>query len=796
MYLKIARYAWWGLLFAVVAVVLFAISLGQNWFNLYGGYPSSRQLENPKTELASELYSADSVLLGKYFRENRTQVSFSDISPNMVNALLASEDVRFYEHSGIDMKGTLAVPVYLFTGQRRRGSSTITQQLAKNLFKTRRDESLEGNLQRLNIGPLTTVVNKFKEWVLAIKLERNYTKEEIIEMYLNTVDFGSNSFGIAVAAKTFFGTTPDQLTIPQSAVLVGLLRAPSYYSPRNHPERATSVRNTVIAQMGKYDFVTEEEADSLMQTPLVLEYQVENHYSGLAPYFRAEILKELQAFCKANGYDLYRDGLKIYTTIDSRMQKMAEESMAQHMREQQRLFFDHWKGQGDPWIDENGRKIPNFLENALQKTDTYKALKKKHGGNTAAINAELNRKRKMTVFSWEHPGYEKDTLMSTVDSLRYYKYFLRGGMMAMDNKGQIKAWVGGNNYKYFKYDQVRQGYRQPGSTFKPLLYSAALEDRFTPCSRVADVPITFTPEETGSGVAWTPKNADGVYSGQSMTLRQAMGRSVNTAAAYLMKQLGPDKVTNYVRDRFGFQIVRDQLYDHLLTPGEKAAGRSGYDKKPLRAVPALALGTEDVSLFEMVAAYGTFISQGVWNEPMFILRIEDKHGRVLKTFTPKHSFEALTPKTAWTMTYMLRGSNEESNGTSLGLNRYKFKQGNQVGGKTGTTSNYSDAWFMGLTKDLVAGVWVGGEDRSVHFRSIRYGQGSKQAMPAYAYFMEKVYADPELSQRYKKGAFEKPTDLPMDYDSLGCSEYDRANQMADQLEGGQQPTEEEDDGLL
>ncbi|MEH0157508.1 transglycosylase domain-containing protein [Limibacter armeniacum] len=815
MYSKVIKILWVLFGLGVICAFMFAISLKQNWFNLYGGFPDPSVLENPETELASELYSADGVMLGKYFRENRTNIRYEDLSPNLIKSLYASEDIRFDEHSGIDLRATAAIPFSFLRGV-KRGSSTLTQQLAKNLFNTRRSDELKGKLSDVKL--LGLVINKFKEWILAIELERSYTKKEIMEMYLNTVDFGSNAFGIQVASQTFFNTTPEDLTIPQAATLVGILQAPSYYSPRFHPDRATVVRNKVIGQIKKYyddlDIeqsldITMADLDSMMTIPMGLQYEVENHTKGLAPYFRAEVKRELlRLFAndpELQGYDLFGDGLKIYTTIDSRMQRYAEQAVEKHMKQQQKLFWSHWKGQGDPWIDKEGKPLEGFLERAIKRTDVYRTLKAQYGNNAKAIEKELNRKKKMKVFTWKNDKYETDTTFSSYDSLRYYKHFLHTGFMAMDPyNGDIKAWVGGINFKYFKYDHVRQSYRQPGSTFKPMLYSAALEDKFTPCTPIVDAPITFTPDETGSGEPWTPKNADN-YSGETMTLRQAMARSVNTSAAYLVKVLGPRRLAQYARDKFGFKEVRDDLFGYMISNDDKVAGKTGYDMKPIQAVPSLCLGTEDVSVYEMVSAYGTFVNKGTWTMPLFITRIEDKDGRILKEFTPMTK-ESLNEKTAWLMTYMLRGSSEESGGTSLRLTQFNFRRDQKnwknfhVGGKTGTTANYSDAWFMGMTKDLVAGVWVGGEDRSIHFRSIQYGQGARQALPEFAYFMESVYGDEELCKElgYSRGLFPEPS-KPIGID-LECGDI---GDVVSEIEGDSvevdkayEVPKETDDGIL
>ncbi|OHX66814.1 transglycosylase domain-containing protein [Flammeovirga pacifica] len=772
MYLKTIKALWILFIVGIISIIFFGVSLKNNWFNLYGKLPDPSVLENPDRNEASELYSADGELLGKYFRENRKKVEFEELSEDLKNALEASEDVRFYEHSGIDFKATLAVPYYLgkyiLAGGKKRGSSTITQQLAKNLFKIRRDEDLEGRLS--NVKGINLVINKFKEWIVAVELETAYTKREILTMYLNTVDFGSNSFGIHTAAQTFFATTPDSLNIPQSALLVGILQAPSFFSPVYNPDRAITVRNNVIAQMAKYNFISEADRDKYIITDLNLEYNVENHNKGLAPYFRAEVVKDIQRFCREKGLDLYGDGLKIYSTIDSRVQRYAEAAIEKHMIEQQTLFDEHWKGEGDPWRDREGEVIPNFLPMSIRRTPVYKSLRSQYAGDSLKIDKALKVKKKMRVFSWNSPNYEKDTVMSSYDSLRYYKMFLQVGMMSMEPKtGNIKAWVGGINYKYFKYDHVRLGYRQPGSTFKPFLYAKALEDRFQPCSPVTDLPITFTAEEAMADKPWTPKNADS-YSGKTYTLRQAMSRSINTAAAYLVKELGAPNLSRYARDKFGFKFIRDKMFNYMVSDDDRKRGITGYDKKPIAGVPSLCLGTEDVSVYEMVTAYSVFINKGTWTEPQFLTRIEDKYGKVLKEFTPKKE-EVLNEKTAWLMTYMLRGTSEESGGTALRLNRYKFKHNSHVAGKTGTTANFSDAWFMGFTNDLVTGVWCGAEDRSVHFRSIKYGQGARQALPAFAYFMEDVYEDKKLCKElnYYKGFFPEPSmSLGVELD---CSKY-------------------------
>ena len=758
MFKKITIAFWILFLLGLLTVGLFVASIGYNFNGWYGNLPKLEALENPDTELASELYSEDGVLLGKYFRTNRTSVNYEDISPNLINALIASEDIRFYEHSGIDLKGTFAIPYSLLIRGKKRGSSTITQQLAKNLFKTRTGDELGSLVSDResfpgNISAFRLIVAKIKEWILAIRIEKAYTKKEIITLYLNTVDFGSNAFGIQVASETFFNESPDQLNVQQSATLIGLLQSTTRYSPILNPDNSIVVRNQVINQLAKYGYLPKQEADSIKRLPIVTDqYSVESHNTGIATYFRSEVQKELLQFAKEYGYDLYSDGLRIYTTLNAKMQVYAEEAVREHMTEYQALFFDHWKGR-NPWIDENGREMPGFLENAIRKTQHYKYLVQTYGEGSDSLKAILNRPHPMRVFTWTTPDMQMDTVLSPLDSLKYYKHFLHAGMLAMQpDNGHIKAWVGGINHRYFKYDHVKQGFRQPGSTFKPILYTAAIDNKFHPCYLVPDSPVTFTVREDKVTKSYTPQNAEGYYSNELLTLRQALAKSVNSIAAYLIKEINPRTVAQYAYEKFGIGYLREKYNIGLK----------------IEAVPALALGTSDVSLFELVPAYGTFVNRGIWTEPMFLTRIEDKNGKILKRFVPK-TIEALDEELAYIMTYMLRGSNEIEGGTSRRLLRYKFKTGNEVGGKTGTTSNYSDAWFIGFTTELVVGVWTGGEDRAIHFRSLKYGQGGRQALPIFAKFLEKAYADDSLN--LKKGAFPLPS-RPLQTE-LDCDVYNQ-----------------------
>ncbi|RAU83699.1 penicillin-binding protein 1A [Pontibacter arcticus] len=722
-YKRITGFIWKFFFLGFAAVLLYLFSVDNNLLYLFGSSPSLDKLENPRSDQASELYTADGKLIGKYFQENRSPVPYKKISPKLIEALIATEDVRFYEHAGIDPAAIMSAVYGAFKGD-ARGASTITQQLAKNLYKTRTDDSkgVLGHIPGANI-----VISKTKEWLTAIKLEQRYTKEEILAMYLNTVDFGSNSFGVKVAAKTFFNVSPDSLKIEEAAVLVGLLKAPTYYSPKSNPQNSTRRRNTVLAQMAKYNYLPKATADSLSKLPIVLDYKVESHYDGPATYFRGAVADYLKEWSKQSGYDLYRDGLKIYTTIDSRMQRHAEEAMQNQMRTLQRRFDNHWKGK-NPWVDEQNNEIPGFIEETIKRTDFYKRLKKKHGNDMAAINRELNTPREMMVFTWENDSLEKKVTMTPLDSLAYYKHFLHGGMMTMDPfSGQIKAWVGGINFKYFKYDHVKQARRQPGSTFKPFVYVAAIDNGYSPCDKIVDKRITIKYVEKGERKEWSPTNADWQYTGAPMTLRRGMGKSVNSVTAQLTEIIGWETVVKY-------------------------AHRLGITS-PLENVPSIGLGPSDVSIFEMVGAYSTFPNQGFHTNPMFITRIEDRNGNLIHQFVPKQK-KVLSEETAFLMMHMLKGGIEEPGGTSQALWEYDLWKGNEIGGKTGTTSNHSDGWFMGVTKDLVTGVWVGGEDRSIHFRTSSMGEGSKTALPVFGLYMEKIYQDKELG--YTMGRFPGP----------------------------------------
>lgn len=728
-------------LFGIPTLFYMVQSDTNGWF---GELPSWEDLERPDPDLSSELISSDGVSLGKYYRKNRTPITYDELSPELINTLLVTEDIRFKSHSGVDMKGLFRATIGKLTFSFKGGGSTVTMQLAENLFRT--NSANQGSLYELSSG-LGSIITKFKEWIISVKLEESYTKEEILAMYLNTVEFGSNSYGIKVAARTYFNKLPSQLNYKESAILVGLINAPTRYNPVLNPENARNKRTEVLYNLYKYDIIDRASYDSLNASDFGLQYKVANHNTGLAQYFRRILEKDLLIWCKQKGLDLYEDGLKIYTTIDSRMQEYAEQAMDEHMDTLQGVFIKHWTSlKSNPWIDKDGREIPGFIEDAMKRTERYRELSREYGKDSDSIEIILNKKRPMTVFSWDG---DIDTVFSSYDSLRYYKKFLQAGFMVMDPKtGHIKAWVGGINHKYFKYDHVRQSKRQPGSLFKPFVYTVAIDNGWSPCETVVDAPITI-PMPGQDPPTWQPENATGKYTGERMTIRQAMARSVNTITAYVMNEVGPQTVVNY-------------------------AHNMGIESD-LAAVPSLSLGVSDVSLYELVAAYSTFVNQGKYTEPYYISRIEDQNGNVLQQFVPQPR-EVLNEETAYIMLHMLKGTTEESGGTGLALSR-ELRVDNEIAAKTGTTQNASDGWFMGVTKDIAAGGWVGGDDRSIHFRYWPMGQGARTAMPIWERFMKKVYADETLG--ITKGDFDKPI-KPIERE-LDCSRYESLTSPADSL---------------
>lgn len=743
---KLVKGIWIAFASFIIGLPLYLFLVSINLFGLFGEMPSTKEIENPKNDLSSELISADGVSLGRYFRYNRSQVTFDELSPDLVNTLVYSEDHRFYDHSGMDFWAFPRVIWGQLTFNNAGGGSTLTQQLAKNLFTRNPDKSLDGSLAKLGRLP-ARLIQKSKEWIISVQIERNFTKEEIIAMYLNTIEFSNNAYGIKVAAETYFNKTPDSLNLQESAVLVGMVQNPSRFNPARFPERATQKRNEVLNKVyrHKYKITTREQLDSIKALPINLNFKVQNHNKGLATYFRTVLQNDLMAWCKENGYDLWDSGLKIYTTIDSRMQTFAEEAMAEHMAKLQKEFDKQWKLRNrNPWSDENGAEIKSFLNSRVKRTEAYRNLVEQYGEDSDSVKILLNQKKPMTIFTWNG---EKDTLFSSMDSLAYYYHFLQTGMMSMDpSTGAVRAWVGGINHKFFKYDHVKQGTRQPGSTFKPFVYGKAIEDGFSPCFVAKDE----SPFIKVSGGVYHPKNSSGDYgSGDRFTLRQAMARSINSITAQMIDQVKPQNVVEFAQ-RLGI-------------------------KSPLDPVPALCLGVSDVSLFELVSAYCAFVNQGIHVEPYYITRIEDRNGNVIQTFVPK-TRQAMDEQTAYKMVFMLRGGVEEEGGTSGGLSQ-DVRKDNEVGGKTGTTNDASDGWYVGITHNLVTGVWVGGDERSIRFPSWDFGQGSKTARPIWNKYMTKVYEHPDVG--YPKGFFKQPAKLN---DLLDCARYNAGEEELEQPE--------------
>lgn len=722
----------WIVYFSIVfLVMIFFIGLANEWF---GSMPGFEELENPRTNLASEIYSADGKLLGTYYIENRSNVEFKDLPPHLVNALIATEDVRFEKHAGIDLKALFRVAFGVITGNQKGGGSTLTQQLAKNLFP--RDK---------NLSTPQLIMRKFKEWVTAVRLEKNYSKQEILAMYLNTIDFGSQSWGIKMASKTFFNKPVDSLKVEEGAILIGLIKGPTMYSPIRNPERSLARRNLVLGQMVKYNFITRAEYDSISMIPLdMTEYGIRDHASGIATYFREVLRLELREWCKTHyksdgtAYDLYKDGLRIYTTIDSRMQKYAEEAVREHLGgELQPAFFKHWKWERNaPFVFDAGvadQEIKKIMDQAMRRSDRYIRLKNE-GMPADSIEMVFNTPTRMRVFSWNGPV---DTVMTPRDSIRYSKFFLQAGLMSVEPRtGHIRAYVGGIDYRFFQYDHVKLSTRQVGSTFKPFLYTLAMQEgEFTPCSKVANVQYSV---ELPDGNVWSPKNSSGKHKGEMVTLKWALANSNNWISAFLIKRYPPQSVI-------------------------KVAQKMGVTS-PMDPVPSLALGSADISLYEMAGAFNTFADKGVYIQPMMVTRIEDKYGNVIEAFIPRRE-EAMSEETAYLMLDLMKGVVQTGTGVRL---RYKYGFNNPIAGKTGTTQNQSDGWFIGITPELTTGIWVGAEDRSVHFRNLSMGQGANMALPIWAIYMKKVYDDRSLN--LGKGDFEKPLQ-PLSV-SLDCNKYD------------------------
>jgi len=724
---KIIKTTWIISTLSIIIFVFGFYSIKIDLFGLFGGMPSLQDLEKPQSESSSELYSNDTILLGKYFRYNRSPIKYHELSNELITTLLVTEDIRFYNHSGIDFKGLVRATYGVFkniitlgSSGLEGGGSTITQQLAKNLFKIRNER--KGKLS--NMPFIGLIISKIKEWIVAVKLEEFYTKNEILSMYFNTAEYGSNSYGIKVASKTYFNKLPSQINYNEASIIVGLLNKPTKYNPFYNPENAINKKTEILYNLYKYSKISKMDFDSLSALGVNLTYKVENQNTGQATYFRTVVKNYLINWAKNNNYDLFSDGLKIYTTIDSKMQYHAENAVAEQMERLQNIFNKHWDGK-NPWIDEKGYEIKDFLKNSIKRTKRYKDLLKNNNGDTTRVFDILNEKKEIKVFSWDQ---EIDTIFSVMDSLKYYKNFLQAGFISIEPKtGHIKAWVGGINHKYFKYDHVKQGKRQPGSTIKPIVYAAAIDNGYSPCYPVVDAPVVF--ELPGQDPPyWRPDNHNGKWTGETMTLRKAMAKSVNSITAFITKKISPKTVVDYAK-KLGI-------------------------KSKLDPVPAICLGAGgDVSLFDLVGSYSTFINKGIWTEPFFISRIEDKYGNLIQKFIPTKN-EALNEETAFLMLHMLKGSKEEEGGTARGLNP-ELTINNDVGAKTGTTQNASDGWFIGVTHNLVSGAWVGGDDRSIHFKNWTYGQGARTAMPIWQQYMLSVYND--STTNINKGKFDKPS---------------------------------------
>ena len=703
-------------------IIVFFCAIEINFLWLFGYSPDMEDIKTPTMSVSSEVYTADGKLIGRFYKENRSPVDYKSISPNLINALVATEDVRFYKHGGVDFLGFLGSLASTAKGE-RRGGSTITQQLAKNLFSTRKRKS-QGLIRHVPL--LKTVVFKCKEWITAYKIEHQYNKQQILTMYLNTVPFGNNSFGIKTATLKYFNKSPIDVNPAEAATLIGMLKATSTYNPKTNPEKSLERRNVVLSQMEKYGYLKKPEYTANVALPLNLNLNYRDNTGQEDSYIRRAVEKWLDKWCKQNDYDLYEDGLKIYTTIDSKLQQYAEEAVAQKMKMLQKRFNNLW-GKKNPWRDSKGVEIKDFLLKAEQRLPIYKLLSKKYKGDTTEINKYFEKKKRMSVFTWNG---DRDTTFSSVDSIKYYTKILNTGMMTMEpSTGKIKVWVGGIDHKYFNYDHVNQAKRQAGSTFKPFAYVTALDNGFTPCDKFTDKPVTIKFKDNGKDDVWQPNNADFHFSYREMSLRWAMGKSVNSITAQVTEHVGWDKIVQY-------------------------AHKIGIES-PLKSVPSVSLGSNDVSVYEMVRAYSTFLNKGEKVDPLLVTKITDQKGNIIQEFALKAE-RVLSEETAWLMLYMFRGGMEEPGGTSQALWEYPslWKKNNQIGGKTGTSSDYVDGWYMGITKDLVTGIWVGADDRSVHFTSSETGEGSHTALPIFGAFMEKVYADPNSGYTY--GPFPKP----------------------------------------
>lgn len=715
---KVVRY----ILIAVYSLVILLCAVQLNFLWLFGYSPTKKDIVLPTLHVSSELYTADSVLIGRYFLEDRDPVPYDSISENILNALIATEDVRFYKHKGVDFIGLFSSIVSTLSGD-KRGGSTITQQLAKNLYRTRYNQS-QGALGR--IPGVRMGVTKFKEWMTAYKLESKYEKKDIITMYLNTVSFSNNAYGIKSASVRYFNKQPNQLSAAEAAVLIGMLKGTTLYNPIRNPDKSKERRNVVLGQMQKEGYLSKEQYELSSKEPLGLDVNNSKKNSAHDSYLRAAVRKWLEKWSADQDVDIYTAGLKIYTTIDSRMQQLAEETVAKRMKELQQRLDNTWQDE-DPWRDKNGDVIPDFLEDKARKLPVYASLMEQYDNDEEKVFQVLREPKKMNIFTWEG---DQEVEMSTMDSLKHYITMLNTGLMAMDPyNGEIKVWVGGINHRYYKFDHVNQAKRQAGSTFKPFVYLTALENGMEPCDKYEDKPVRLDfVNKQGEKEVWEPKNADWNFSYREMSLRWAMARSLNTVTAQITRDVGWDKIV-------------------------ETAHRCGIESH-LESVPSVGLGSNDVSVFEMVNAYATFLNEGKRVEPVLVSKIYDDEGKQIASFETKEK-QVVDPEDAWLMTYMLRGTIEEPGGTSQALWEWDlFDNNNQIGGKTGTSSDYVDGWYMGVTKDLVAGVWVGCDEQRIRFKNSQTGEGSKTALPIYATFMEELYKHPELG--VTTGKFPEP----------------------------------------
>ena len=733
----------WFWFFAGTSLIPFIFILASLGF--MGTMPDHTALENPRTNLATEIISSDGVTIGKfYYRDNRTPVAYDELPKHLVDALIATEDFRFNDHAGIDLKGTLRAVIKL---GKDGGGSTISQQLAKQLF--------HGEGSKNKFGRIT---QKIKEWIIATRLEKQYTKEEIIAQYFNIYDFGNNADGIRSASRIYFGKEPSNLSISESAMLVGMFKNSSLYNPRpnRNPIGTRNRRNVVLSQMAKYNFISETLKDSLQSTALNLNYTPESHREGIATYFRAYLKEFLKEWAsnnrKRNGdkYNIYKDGLRVYTTIDSRMQAIAEQSVSEHMKSLQAEFFvqnTKKRNPTAPFLELEDEEIEKLLELGMRRSERWRKMRYDLKKPKEEIIASFKKPIPMKIFSWTALNNEIDTIMTPMDSMRYYKSFLRAGMMSMEPQtGFVKAWVGGYNYKHFQYDMVKQGKRQVGSTFKPFVYAAAIDQlHLSPCDSFPRSQITIPASKYGNGKAWTPKNSGGNYSGFE-TLKSGLANSRNTITARLIDKIGPNPVVDLAK-------------------------RLGIEQN-IPALPSISLGTPDLSVFEMVAAYSTFANKGVYTRPIMVKRIEDKGGTILYQYSPENR-DVLSDEIAYVTIKLMEGVTKFGSGQRLRhsyaknqavykevMTGYPYEFENAIAGKTGTTQNQSDGWFMGMVPNLVTGVWVGGEDRATHFRSIAYGQGATMALPIWANYMKGCYSNDQLG--VSNDDFERPKALSIE----------------------------------